>query len=1040
MNFEILILGPVELRRQGRREIHGSGKNVRMLAALALDAGRAVPLDTLVQRLWDDDPPAKPRASLHSYATRIRARLGPDRLRHEAHAYTLEVEPDTVDQHRHERLATQARSLAASGDDTRALALLRQADALWRGEPLTGMAGLWVEEVRRTLGERRLAARLLRTEIELRMGHFTDLAGELAALVERYPLDEVIARHYMTAAYGCGRQTDALRTFESLRRALREEGAEPGEALSRAYRAVLNHAPVTDLLTGRAPGAQTPQPNNLPAHGRLIGRADQLRALRTPSPGSTALHAISGMAGTGKTLLALHTARLLARHYPDGQIVVHLAAHSSGGRPLTPETALATLLRQFGVPATGLPHELADLTTLWRTLLSTRRAVIILDDASDAAQLLPLLPGTSPSLILVTSRRRLSGLPGVHHVFLDTLSTKEAADLFTSLVAPERAQDQTDISTLTRLCDHLPLAIELAAGRLNSRPTWTVSHLVQRMSRGSGKLAELRDGGSEIVSAFTMSYNTLPADQRKAFRLLGLHHGTDFGAHSAAALTGLPLERTERILESLQDSHLIREPAPERFSRHDLIAEYALTLTVSLDSVPVREEALDRLSDFYLRAVLEADHALNPLRPRTGPPLPPSPYTLPVWSEPQQAKAWIVAEHTALTAATRHARHHGRPGRAAHLAHALAGFLDSEGYWEEAEEMHTFAVDHWRTEGDAAQEARALTDLALVRSQTGQYAGAEVSGLRALSTARAAGDTETEAEALRALGLLYWYLGRLDESLECHHSALTIKLASGDPWQIARYKNNLGITVLHMGDHAKALNLFREALTGFIQKRDLRGEAQALNNLADGYQRMGERESAHDSFTRVLDIVMRVGSRSEQAIAQLNKANTTPIPAKLEDCLNLHRKALFTFRRIGDRRNETVTLNAIGTALFRARQYAEAAAHHTTALSLAKEIGAAQEQAAAHCGLGAAELRSGRRATASRQLMTALSLAQHIHAPQEEAQAYATLAELELAAGRPREALSCLKKALSRFEPINRFEYDRIRKQVVAIEQSGLHQ
>lgn len=464
MDFEILILGPVELRRNGFREMYGSAKAVRMLAALALDVGRAVPLDTLVERLWDDRPPGKPGASLHSYATRIRTRLGADRLRHEAHAYTLDVEPDAVDRHRHDRLVAQAGSLAASGDDPQALTLLRQADALWRGKPLTGMTGLWVDRVRHALGERRLTATLLRTEIELRMGHFADVAGALSDLIVRRPADEVITRQYMTTSYGCGRQTDALRAYETLRRLLREEGTEPGEAVTRAYRAVLDRAPVADLLTGQASATGTPAPNTLPAHGELIGRAEELRALRKPSSGTVALHAISGMAGTGKSLLALHTARRLARHYPDAALYVNLAAHASGRDPLTPEAALAALLRQLGVTAAGIPHDLADLVSLWRTLLSARRTVIILDDASDTAQVLPLLPGTSPSLILITSRRRLSGLPGAQQLFLDVLSTKEAVDLFTSLVTPERARDQRDISVLAQLCDHLPFAIELAAG------------------------------------------------------------------------------------------------------------------------------------------------------------------------------------------------------------------------------------------------------------------------------------------------------------------------------------------------------------------------------------------------------------------------------------------------------------------------------------------------------------------------------------------------------------------------------------------------
>ncbi|MFD6992238.1 tetratricopeptide repeat protein [Streptomyces sp. NPDC059943] len=1036
MNFEILILGPVELRRNGRREMYGSAKDAQMLAALALDVGRAVPLDTLVRHLWDDTPPGKPRSSLHSYAARLRRKLGAERLIHQAHAYTLDLDPDTVDHYRHERLTAQARSLAASGDDTQALTLLRQASVLWRGEPLTGMPGLWAERIRRTLEERRLAGALLRVEIGLRMGHFADLAGELSALLVRYPADEAVVRHFMTAAYGSGRQTDALRAYDSVRRLLREEGTEPGEALSRTYRGILDRTPVDDLLSGRPPGTTAPPPNNLPAYGELIGRTEQLRALRSPSSGVIALQSISGMAGVGKSLLALHTAGRLAGRYPDGQLHIDLHGHSPGRRPLTPEVALATLLRHFGVPASAIPQELTDLTALWRTMLSTRRAVIILDDASDADQVAPVLLGTSASLVLITSRRRLSGLPGVRHIFLDILSTDEAVDLFTNLVGPERVTDRQEVAVLADLCDHLPLALELAAGRLNSRPTWTVSHLVRRMTQVPGPLAELRDGGTEISSAFALSYNTLPTDQRRAFRLLGLHPGSDFGAHSTAALIGLPLETTERILESLQDSHLIREPSPERFSQHDLIAEYALTLTLSQDSRPVRETALDRLSDFYLQAASAADQALNTLRPRLDPPPPRSPFTPPTWPDARQAKKWLTAEHTALTATVRHARSHGRLGQAARFAHVLAEFLDSEGYWEEAEEAHSYAADHWRSEGNSEWEAQALINLAAVQSQRGRYPEAEASGQRALRTARAVGDSGAEADALRVLGLLCWNLGRLDESLALQEAALAGAHKSDDSIRIARCNNNLGIAVLHLGDPAAAMKLFREALSLFTRKKSERGEAQALNNLAEGYLRMGEQESARSAFSRSLDIFRRVGSRSEQATAQLNKANVLPIPEELENALNLQREALSIFREIGDRRTEAVTLNAIGKTLHQAGQHLEASAHHATALHIAQTIGAAQEKTEAHRGLGMAELRSGRHSSASEHLRAALSWARRTHATADAAHAHAGLAELALASGRAADALPHLTEALAAYEELNKFESDRVRAQMTQLRQT----
>lgn len=615
VHFDILVLGPVELRVDGRRGMYGSAKAVHMLAALALDVGTPVPLSTLAERLWDDDPPGKPNSSLHSYATRIRRRLGADRLPNEAHAYALDIDPDVVDHHRFLRLTTQARSLSDSGDDTQALALLRQAESLWRGEPLTGLGGLWAERIRRGLGERLLAATLLRAEIELGMGRFTALVPELTALVEQRPTDETVARHFMTAAYGCGRQTDALRAYETLRTLLRQEGTEPGEALNRTYRLILDRSPVGELLPQRVPGAPAaPVPDNLPAHAELVGRTSELRHLETESPDITYVHSISGMAGVGKTLLALHTARRLSQHHPEGLHYLNLHGHSAGRQPLPPETVIATLLRQLGVPAGAVPHELDELSALWRTVLATRRVVVVLDDVADPRQVRPLLAGSPSSVVLLTSRRRLSGLPGVRHISLDVLPPKESAALFAGLVGRERGGTPSERSALATLCGHLPLALELVAGRLNSRPSWTVAHLIERMSRPSDRLSEIRDGDTEIASAFALSYDTLPADHQEVFRLLGLHFGHDFGPHATAALTGRSVGATERILESLLDSHLLQEPAPDRYRLHDLIGEFALGLTTAHDTVSAREAARDRLADFSLHAAAAAVRLAHPRR------------------------------------------------------------------------------------------------------------------------------------------------------------------------------------------------------------------------------------------------------------------------------------------------------------------------------------------------------------------------------------------------------------------------------------------
>ncbi|MFD9421068.1 MULTISPECIES: BTAD domain-containing putative transcriptional regulator [unclassified Streptomyces] len=1001
VEFEIRILGSIELRVDGRRDPLGTAKERAMIAALAVDAGRPVALDSLVHRLWDDAPPAKPRASLHVYAARIRRRLGeraggPTRIVQQAHTYSLVVDPDSVDSHRFQRLTAEALARSDDGDGPRALALLREADSLWRGDPLTGMPGLWAESVRTNLLEKRLAATLARVGIELRTGRYAELVPDLSTLFELHPTDETLAGHLMVANYGCGRQADALRTFDTVRRRLGEEfGSDPGEALTRLYQLILNRVPVSGLLSGPEP--VTTAPHTLPSHGDLVGRdREMLTLLARPPAGSViALQTISGMGGVGKTLLALHAARALAPHYPDGQLHLDLSAHTADGHPLSPESALTRLLRDFGVPVTDLPDDLEGLVSLWRTLLSTRRSVIVLDDAADAEQVAPLLPGTSESLLIITSRRRLTGLPGIRSLFLDVLPADDASTLFRRLVGPERTSDLDEVADIVRLCGHLPLAVEIAAGRLGSRPSWTTSHLIEKLSREHGRLNEIRDGYRKIAGVFEMSYHTLGTEERTIFRQLSLHFGPDFTPHSAAALTGLPLEETERVLDSLLDAHLLQEPAPERFRFHDLVGECARSLSATEDRYEGQLPAVRRMIDFYVHGAEKADRLIYPRRLKVDIEEAATEFALPEWQDASAARHWLVQEHGALVAAEHRARGNGLTRQAARLAHALAAHLDEEGYWGEARPMHTAAAEFWHESGERRPEALALIDLGTTLARAGRYEAALAAGHAAMRAAGTLDDPATDAEARHLLGVIHWHMGQLDEALSFQNQTLERRLRSGDIWQLARTRNNLGITHLFLGNHTTSMEFFVSALGGFRRSGDAREEFNVLNNLSDLHFQTGDRESARRLLKKSLSNPRLAGTPLARATGQVNLANTMEMPEEVEAALDLYREALLSFRQLGDRRNASITLHRMGVAFEESGNDDQAVAHHERALDLATGIGAGHERMLALRGMAAAERRLGRTQSAARHLAEALTLAQHIGAMDEAARTQAEFAALQ---------------------------------------------
>ncbi|MFF2079500.1 BTAD domain-containing putative transcriptional regulator [Kitasatospora sp. NPDC058162] len=1005
-----------------------SDKRRQLLATLALELGRPLSHTSLVHRLWDEEPPPSALTSLYSHISHLRALLrraaratGTDNpgeapsIDTRSHTYTLRADPQLIDWHRYLDLSQRAGLLAGNGQDHQARTVLSRAEELWGGEALAGLPGTWARSTRATMADQRFATTLQRIEIDLRIGRHHELIPELTALRKDRPTDERLAGHLMTALHAAGRQADALAVYPAVVRLLRAHLAtEPGEALTRLHRLMLNGEPLpgtpgrVKLVRAADPPTEaatstpgTPGTSGAPGRHRMIGRRDDLLRVL---PGATAarggvvtVSAILGMPGVGKTTLALHAADLMREHFPDGYVHLNLRAHVGNQPPLTPEATGALLLRRLGVPATTIPLDADEVFALCAETLATRRAVLVLDDASNAAQIRPLLPPAPAALIIITSRQRLAELPGSRPVFLDVLPVDDAVALFTDLVGPERSADRERVVEIVNRCGLLPLAVELAASRLRARPSWTLDHLARRLSR-KGRLAEIRNGSDSIARAFEVSYQYLPAGQRSAFRLLGLYPGPDFGVHAAAALLGRTVDETDQVLEALLNCHLLIEISPERYQLHDLLREFAVALGVD---ATLRDSAVDRLLRFALHAADQADRLLYPRRSRTR---------IPAGrlfddmndllgdieiNSPTSARTWLETEHAALIALTTHAHRTGHAETGAWLAHVLAGHLDAEAYWSEAQDMHRAASSHWRSEANDRYEARALIDLGATLANAARYESAVEALDRGLTLARAEGDLDAAANALNLLGQLRWNQSRLHESLAIQREVLAIRKEQEDQWNVARCLANIGILHRSMGDSESALTAYDSALPLARKFDDRILELRILNNIGELHLIAGQNSVARDTFELVLNIGDGVMSQLDLSVIRTNLAKTLTIPAELEKALSLHRSALDTFRELGSIRHEADARNALGETLLVAGRAEEALGQHAIALELAHSIGAAREAAAALRGLGLCEAAVGNPSAARTHLMAAVALAEEVDIADEAARVRSALHDLE---------------------------------------------
>jgi tetratricopeptide (TPR) repeat protein/DNA-binding SARP family transcriptional activator len=990
---------------------------------LLLTPRTIVPVETLIDRLWDTRPPPKARESLSVYIARLRASLRQAvgdsvQLAGRASGYILDVDPEVVDVHRFRRLCRQADALTSSGDYDHAAVLLREADGLWRGQALAGIRGDWVARMRDGVEEERRAAILKRIECELELGRHADLVGELRRLLAQYPLDETLIAHQMTALFWSGRPGDALGLYRETRaRLIDEQGTEPGPRLSELHQRILGGDP------HRAAGVADPRPDREarpdtlpPKTAEFVGRDQELGQLSQDHGGAPLVAVIEGMPGVGKTALAVHAARLVGEQYPDGTFYLNLHSHDPGCPALDSAEALYRLLRMLSVPASRIPDTIGERVALWRAQLSRRRAVVILDDAARHDQIRPLLPAAGRCLILVTTRRRLPGLGGALTLTLDVLPVADAITLFRRIAGEGRAQDMDKVTAVVELCGRLPLAIQLTAGRDSRDRPLRLADLIEELSQSPARLGGAGAASPEVISAFDLSYRALEPDHQRFFRRLGVGPCATVSLQAAAALDGCTLAEAEKALVALLDHHLLARAPDGQFRFHDLIRGYAAVRAARDDPEADQRQAVGRLLDYYLHSADHADRVLHPFRRRTPVAVTHLPAASPALGTQEDAAGWLESEWRNILQAAQHAGRHEWKQKCADLTHVVADFVEIRAYWDEAISAHILALQACRDLDDPARIAQASLELSAVSQQIGRHEASLPLAEEAVAIYRSLANQRGEAQALDQIGMAHQRTARSREALAYFHEARILYRDAADQHGVAGTLSHSGIACWHLGRYPEALAHLREALSLYREVGDRRGEAKTLNNLGRIHIYCGYHRDALEAYQKSLQIFSEIGGTQSEAILYQSIGSVHHYKGSYEEGLTACRRALAIYRDIGDLPDEADVLNDIGAIYQSAACYDEALIHHEKARLIAEEIGNQSQQLIALRGIADIHRGLGRHDEALDHYHTALRLAREIGDPYEEGKILEGIAESTLTTQRPDTARIVFRQALDIFE------------------------
>ena len=880
------ILGSFECWADGTSIALRGRLQERLAVSLLLNRNRVVPVSRLVETIWEDGGPDTAAHQVRKMTSDLRKRVPgmADMLTTSGVGYRIRVPEETLDLGVFTAALSDARRATDEGDLRSAAAKLRLALDQWRGPVLGGEGGPVIEAMGTALEERRLTAMEQLFAIRLDLGEARRLVGDLREAVGANPVREHLRGQLMRALYLSGRQADALAEFQSLRQYLDEEhGVEPSAELADLQKRILhNDASLGSQGEARRDTATVvPKPASTSAAGSFpttlpydlpdfTGRQEALDAVcaagQATGSGAHRLRIvlIDGMAGSGKTALAVHAAHFLQESHPDGQLYLDLHGFTPERDSIDTHEALGILLGALGISGPDVPVDPQARIARWRAATVNRRMLLVFDDAESAAQIRGLLPGSSESTVLVTSRVRIKGIDGARPVSLDVLSPAESLSLLERVLGRERVARESEAALrLADLCGHLPLALRISAARLASRDHWTIARLASRLSNESRKLVELAVEDRSIKASIKASLEALDPEHLRYLRYICLHPGDDVEIHAAAALTGLDVYDAEDIVELLLDRHLMEPRLAERYTVHSLVRAYVREeFADDVDDAP----AFERLTNYYRTAIGRASDAAFPGRSRYSNGLPAYEGAIPDLDDRGLALAWVDAEYRNILPSLREAVRRGQHSEVVETARDLIYHLHLRGRSDAFLEAATLGAASSRRTQDPAAIRMSLVNLAVAYWHRGDIPAGLVQLREALEVATAAGDRAGQAVCLSRLGTFYSTLGDLELAVEHLERSIPMHLETGSLKEVAEARFHLSSAFNVLGRYGDAAAQAEAAIAVNQELSSPSTQTMALVNLGTAQTGLGMHHEALRTLSEALELEARLGGSLSKAL------------------------------------------------------------------------------------------------------------------------------------------------------------------------------